>query len=161
VSVGLCGALRLWLSSPNIPEWTDDDAALLPTSVIYDPPPLYWPQQDDRTRRAIQNGDRIDPRGKVIAEANGRFSYYFEGSLYEAPVPKLATVVSAFYEISDGNGQSGKHAVQEYEQWMRNFLTMTDPLVIFCEPNSTWYTLIQQHRRHTLPRSSFPCPFSN
>ena len=107
--------------------------------------PILWPQTDDRVRLAIQTGERIGPS---LTTTTGGETYVYNGSVYESPPPHLATVVSAFYDLSDGRARSGKHQVSEYMKWMQNFLASTDPLVIFCEPGSVWHSLIRTHRQH-------------
>lgn len=113
-------------------------------------PPVKWPQTDDRIRRAIQEGDRIGPVVTSTFLLNGTEHYHWNGRDYEAPVDRLATVVSAFYDLSSKPGKetSGRREKVEYLEWIQNFLSSTDPLVFFCERGSEWADLVRQNRQH-------------
>ena len=54
----------------------------------------------------------------------------------------MATIVTAFYEISS------KHPVKMYQKTALQLLSTSDPMVIFCEPNTTWIDFFVKHREH-------------
>ena len=143
---------------------------------------IQWPQTDLTIRSAIRLGEVIQP-SFVLTEAatpwnataiheermnqtTTGYTYEWQGQQYEAPIPGLATVVSAFYDLSsssstssswwsginnsnnNNNIRSGKHDVEEYKTWLQNFLSMTDPLIFFCKPNSVWEDTVRTHRQH-------------
>lgn len=114
---------------------------------------VKWPQTDDRIRQAIRNGERIGPKSITILTRNDGTRYYdWKGIEHEAPQNKLATVVSMFYDISSkkekARAKSGLHRKEAYIRWMENFLSSTDPLVFFCEPESPWADIVREKRQH-------------
>jgi hypothetical protein len=54
----------------------------------------------------------------------------------------MATIVTAFYEISS------KHPMKMYKKTALQLLSTSDPMVIFCEPNTTWIDFFVTHRKH-------------
>ena len=54
----------------------------------------------------------------------------------------IATIVTAFYQMSS------KHPVAMYEKSSVQLLATADPMIIFCEPKSSWVTFFQESRKH-------------
>lgn len=54
----------------------------------------------------------------------------------------IATLVTAFYQMSS------KHPVKMYEKNSGQLLATADPMIIFCEPNSTWVDFFIKNRKH-------------
>jgi hypothetical protein len=54
----------------------------------------------------------------------------------------IATLVTAFYQMSS------KHPVKMYQKTSSQLLATSDPLIIFCEPNSTWVQFFLEKRKH-------------
>ena len=54
----------------------------------------------------------------------------------------IATIVTAFYEMSS------KHSVQMYRKSAAQLLATADPMIIFCEPNTTWVDFFIEQRQH-------------
>ena len=63
----------------------------------------------------------------------------------------IATIVTAFYEMSS------KHPVQMYRKSAAQLLATADPMVIFCEPNTTWVEFFINERQHA-PTIVVPLP---
>ncbi|KAL3778413.1 hypothetical protein HJC23_004734 [Cyclotella cryptica] len=53
-----------------------------------------------------------------------------------------STLVTAFYQMSS------KHPVKMYEKTSTQLLATADPMIIFCQPNSTWVDFFIQNRKH-------------
>mmetsp|Transcript_16877 Transcript_16877/g.35430 ORF Transcript_16877/g.35430 Transcript_16877/m.35430 type:complete len:540 (+) Transcript_16877:62-1681(+) len=54
----------------------------------------------------------------------------------------IATIVTAFYQMSS------KHPVKMYEKNSGQLLATADPMIIFCEPNTTWVNFFIEARKH-------------
>lgn len=54
----------------------------------------------------------------------------------------MATIVTAFYEMSS------KHPVRMYQKTAGQLLATADPMIIFCEPNTTWVDFFVDQRKH-------------
>lgn len=54
----------------------------------------------------------------------------------------IATLVTAFYEMSS------KHPKKMYEKTSLQLLATSDPMIIFCEPGSTWVEFFTERRQH-------------
>ena len=54
----------------------------------------------------------------------------------------MATIVTAFYEMSS------KHPVRMYQKTAGQLLATADPMIIFCEPNTTWVDFFIGQRKH-------------
>jgi hypothetical protein len=54
----------------------------------------------------------------------------------------IATLVSAFYQMSS------KHPVKMYEKTSSQLLATSDPMIIFCQPNTTWVDFFIERRKH-------------
>jgi hypothetical protein len=54
----------------------------------------------------------------------------------------IATIVTAFYQMSS------KHPPKMYEKSAWQLLATSDPMIIFCEPNSTWVNFFIEGRKH-------------
>ena len=91
----------------------------------------------------LGNRIRANTQGSYDAERDAVL-YTVEGVGYEAPPPKLATIVTAMYDI-ESNSQ---HSKKEYQEWMHNFLVCTDPMIIFVDPESSWLEFVQSRRAH-------------
>jgi hypothetical protein len=63
----------------------------------------------------------------------------------------IATIVTAFYEMSS------KHPVKMYQKAAGQLLATADPMVIFCEPNTTWVDFFVGQREHA-PTIVVPLP---
>ena len=63
----------------------------------------------------------------------------------------IATIVTAFYEMSS------KHTVQMYRKSAGQLLSTADPMIIFCEPNTTWVDFFIEQRKHA-PTIVVPLP---
>jgi len=110
-----------------------------------------WPQFDDRVPKAILEGIRIHP--DIIANKTHQF-YMWKGERYEAPIPHLATVVTAYYDMPS------KHDGDTYQSWFQLMLSATDPMVVFVDPTSKWLKFVL-HRRQHAPTIVVPFPFRN
>ena len=64
----------------------------------------------------------------------------------------IATIVTAFYELS-----RSKHPVSLYQTAMAKILDTADPMIIFCEPNTTWFDFFVEKRKHA-PTIVVPLP---
>jgi len=53
-----------------------------------------------------------------------------------------ATLITAFYEMSS------KHPRKMYEKTSQQLLSTADPMIIFCEPGSTWVEFFAEKRQH-------------
>lgn len=53
-----------------------------------------------------------------------------------------ATLITAFYEMSS------KHPRKMYEKTSQQLLSTADPMIIFCEPGSTWVKFFTEKRQH-------------
>ena len=53
-----------------------------------------------------------------------------------------ATLITAFYEMSS------KHPRKMYEKTSQQLLSTADPMIIFCEPGSTWVQFFTEKRQH-------------
>ena len=62
-----------------------------------------------------------------------------------------ATLVTAFYEMSS------KHPKRMYEKTSLQLLYTSDPMIIFCEPGSSWVTFFTEKRGHA-PTIVVPMP---
>lgn len=62
-----------------------------------------------------------------------------------------ATLVTAFYEMSS------KHPRKMYEKTSQQLLSTADPMIIFCEPGSTWVEFFTEKRQHA-PTIVVPMP---
>ncbi len=54
----------------------------------------------------------------------------------------MVTIVTAFYEITS------KHPMKMYQKTAVQLLSTADPMIIFCEPNTTWVDFFVKHREH-------------
>ena len=63
----------------------------------------------------------------------------------------IATIVTAFYELRS------KHPVSLYQTAMAKILDTADPMIIFCEPNTTWFDFFAEKRKHA-PTIVVPLP---
>ena len=54
----------------------------------------------------------------------------------------IATIVTAFYQMSS------KHPPKMYEKNSGQLLATADPMIIFCEPKSTWIPFFIEQRKH-------------
>jgi hypothetical protein len=54
----------------------------------------------------------------------------------------IATIVTAFYEMSS------KHPKNMYERTAKQLLSTSDPMIIFCEPGSSWVDFFTEERQH-------------
>ncbi|KAL7541074.1 hypothetical protein ACHAXR_010613 [Thalassiosira sp. AJA248-18] len=54
----------------------------------------------------------------------------------------IATIVTAFYQMSS------KHPAKMYQKSSGQLLATSDPMIIFCEPNSTWVNFFIEQRKH-------------
>lgn len=54
----------------------------------------------------------------------------------------VATIVTAFYQMSS------KHPVKMYQKNSGQLLSTADPMIIFCEPKSTWVDFFIEQRKH-------------
>jgi len=52
------------------------------------------------------------------------------------------TIVTAFYQMNS------KHPVKMYQKSSGQLLATADPMIIFCEPNSTWVNFFIEQRKH-------------
>ncbi len=86
------------------------------------PKPL-WPQLDHRTAEAISSG--------VILGLDNTSEFNFNH-----------TIVTAYYEFYS------KHSVKEYKKWMLGLFQTSDPIIIFVEPQSTWFDVVKELRQH-------------
>ena len=95
-----------------------------------------WPQSDKRSATAIADGELIGPH----LSAGSRHT----------------TVVTAYYEFES------KHGVRSYEGWFEKMLKMSDPLIVFVEPNSTWSHFVRGNRsRLQVPTILVEQPFNS
>ena len=63
----------------------------------------------------------------------------------------IATLVTAFYQMSS------KHPVKMYQKTSGQLMSTSDPMIIFCEPNSTWVDFFIERRKHA-PTIIVPLP---
>ena len=63
----------------------------------------------------------------------------------------IATIVTAFYEMSS------KHPKRMYEKTSLQLLSTADPMIIFCEPGSSWVDFFAEKRQHA-PTVVVPMP---
>ena len=103
-----------------------------------DLPPAPWPQLDHRIPEAILNGDMIG----------------FDASLPPSSFQESNTIVTAYYEFES------KHSVRQYEMWYQRILRTSEPMIIFVEPGSKWYTFTKENRSHA-PTIVAQIPFDN
>ncbi|GKY99192.1 hypothetical protein MPSEU_000874600 [Mayamaea pseudoterrestris] len=102
-----------------------------------------WPQRDSRIRDAMTQGTRIASNQHEAFAAGPNDPYYtFNNVRYEAPPPKLATVVTAMYDLASNS----KHTRQEYETWLDLLLVCTSPMVIFVDEQYLEY--VKERRQH-------------
>ena len=93
--------------------------------------PKLWPQFDNTISNAIIHGIHIEANATLMNQTG-----------YDAPVPGLATIVTAMYSMPS------KHPTNQYEDWFKLMLCATDPMVIFVDPNSPWVDFVLQRRQH-------------
>ena len=67
---------------------------------------------------------------------------YPVGNNGEAINRPTATLITAFYEMSS------KHPRKMYEKTSQQLLSTADPMIIFCEPGSTWVEFFAEKRQH-------------
>lgn len=89
-----------------------------------DLPSPPWPQLDHRIAKSMLDGTMI---GFDPSQASFDASY---------------TIVTAYYQFTS------KHGVGEYEKWFTRLLRASEPMIIFLEPDSSWYDFVLKQRKH-------------
>jgi hypothetical protein len=113
-----------------------------------------WPQQDNSIQQAIRGAHRIGVNQTPTIDGT---YYMWNGTQCESPPKGMATVVTAYYDLSS------KHPRHQYEEWIQNMIKATDPMIIFIDPTSdyfNWWPMIEKHRQHA-PTLLVSLPFRN
>ena len=72
-----------------------------------------WPQQDNSIQQAIRGAHRIGVNQTPTIDGT---YYMWNGTQCESPPKGMATVVTAYYDLSS------KHPRHQYEEWIQNML---------------------------------------
>ncbi|KAL3803061.1 hypothetical protein ACHAW5_009471 [Stephanodiscus triporus] len=125
---------------PQFPQW---DRAILRHFVEADTKILGLPPQCCPTNINHQFLTRNMSAANVLSEEELNDCKCRSPRNYPEGVGRpIATIVTAFYEMSS------KHPVKMYQKTAGQLLANADPMIIFCEPNTTWVDFFIGQRKH-------------
>ncbi|KAL3808316.1 hypothetical protein ACHAXA_004045 [Cyclostephanos tholiformis] len=138
---------------PQFPQWDRDLHRRMSSheTLIFGFPPRCCPMNanpNNDAHRVIVDGETNDcactsprnyPPGRGVDGGGGG---------------PIVTIVTAFYEIRS------KHTAKSYQRWAAELLSTADPMIIFCEPNTTWTDYFVDRRGHA-PTILVPLPSSD
>mmetsp|Transcript_16104 Transcript_16104/g.24352 ORF Transcript_16104/g.24352 Transcript_16104/m.24352 type:complete len:559 (+) Transcript_16104:67-1743(+) len=142
---------------PQFPQWDRSihehivapDAAIIgmppeccPTSVVHQHLTKNFSKDNVLSEEELKDCTCRSPRNYPIGN---------DGENINRPT---ATLVTAFYEMSS------KHPRKMYEKTSLQLLSTADPMIIFCEPKSTWVKFFTEKRQHA-PTIVVPMSVSN
>jgi hypothetical protein len=108
-------------------------------------------ENDDGTENAmnlrlLELGFEIQPMWKLISNGNGTSeSDDLGGNKYRNSIENV--IVSVYFQMKS------KHPQTKYREWIQNFLSLQDPMIIYTEPSMMAF--LMQGRRHAINRTVF------
>lgn len=124
---------------PQFPQWDRSihNHIISPTSTILGLPPRCCPSIANH--RFLTKNQSAVLSEEELADCACRSPRNYPKDGNDRPT---TTIVTAFYEMSS------KHPVRMYQKTSGQLLATADPMIIFCEPNSTWVNYFIEQRQH-------------
>ena len=132
---------------PQFPQWDRSiHERITSSSTILGMPPECCPSND-----VHQHLTKNFSKDNVLSEKELSDCTCRSPRNYAQDNRPIATLVTAFYQMSS------KHPVKMYQKTSGQLLSTSDPMIIFCEPNSTWVDFFIEKRKHA-PTIVVPLP---
>ena len=125
---------------PQFPQWDRSiHEHIVTKGTVLGIPPQCCPTNVNHKFLTKNHSDANVLSEKELADCECRSPRNYPKDGNDRPT---TTLITAFYEMSS------KHPVKMYQKTSGQLLATADPMIIFCEPNSTWVTYFIEQRKH-------------